>query len=537
MPKPPLLKLKNWFQNCIFPKDENVYFQDVSHTTYHGKENQITRAYERRLEEMIKCLLQNERLRDDEIPNFNSLCTQSWFWGPLSRLESNGLLHNAPDGSFLVRVSENDSSMCTLTFRFSNDTILNNRITQSDCGFGFIQDEAFESIKALIEHAMSQSESGAYCLSNTTFEACATVPENRKVRLLHPYSRFSVVPPLLFLCRYALFKFIRTGAFHLLCLLHLAFLLLLYIQHITFSPQYSRKYTLDKAHNEAIWCCAWRRRASDGKELIITGALDNTLKLWEWNDKELKLSAPLDGHRLGIVSVDINRSGTIAASASLDNQIIFWDLESNKYLSVFEGEPAETWSVAFSPDSRFVATGSNAGTIHMIGVESHKQENSIALEGKFIYCLAYSPDGMRLAAGSISGIVNIVDLRSGAICPLDGHATPVRSVAFSHDGRLLASTADDKLIRIYDTRDGHLVISSLQGHSSWVVSSAFSPDNKHLATASADKTVRIWDISAKAEEHQFTGHEEQVWSVRYNDDGTRLLSVGGDGTAVVYSCP
>ncbi|VUZ54132.1 unnamed protein product, partial [Hymenolepis diminuta] len=300
---------------------------------------------------------------------------------------------------------------------------------------------------------------------------------------------------------------------------------------------YSRKYTLDKAHNEAIWCCAWRKRESDGKDIIVTGALDNSLKLWEWDDKELKLSAPLDGHRLGIVSVDINKAGTIAASASLDNQIIFWDLDSHHQMSVFEGEPAETWSVAFSPDSRFVATGSNAGSIHMIGVESHKQESSIALDGKFVYCLAYSPDGTRLAAGSIAGIVSIVDLRSGAIFPLDGHATPVRSVAFSPDGRLLASTADDKLIRIYDAHDGRLVVPSLQGHSSWVVSAAFSPDNKHLATASADRTVRIWDIAAKAEEHQFAGSDDQVWSVRYNNDGSRLLSVGSDGSAVVYSCP
>lgn len=89
--------------------------------------------------ELIQCLSQNERLKEDVIPHFNSLCTQSWFWGPLSRLESNGLLHNAPDGSFLVRVSENDCSMYTLTFRFSDDIILNNRITQSESGFGFIQ--------------------------------------------------------------------------------------------------------------------------------------------------------------------------------------------------------------------------------------------------------------------------------------------------------------------------------------------------------------------------------------------------------------
>ncbi|KAM7536022.1 hypothetical protein Aperf_G00000102197 [Anoplocephala perfoliata] len=213
MPNSSFLKLKYWFQTCIFPKIEDLYLQDVSlNSPPIDSGQQITRACEKRLERLIKSLSQNELLEENELPHFYSLCIQPWFWGPLTRLEADGLLQNAQDGSFIVRVSENDTNKYTLTFRFSNDIILNNRITQNDGGFGFIQGEAFESVQALIEFAMSQSESGAYRLSSSTFESCSTVPASQRVRLLHPYSRFSVVPPLLFLCRFVLFKLIRTGA-------------------------------------------------------------------------------------------------------------------------------------------------------------------------------------------------------------------------------------------------------------------------------------------------------------------------------------
>ncbi|CAH8542768.1 unnamed protein product [Schistosoma turkestanicum] len=82
---------------------------------------------------------------------------------------------------------------------------------------------------------------------------------------------------------------------------------------------YSPYFTL--AHKEGIWCCTWGQNRSKNKQFIITGSLDNGLIAWEWTNNQLKCLHHFEGHRLGVISVDINSTGTLAASSSLDSQI------------------------------------------------------------------------------------------------------------------------------------------------------------------------------------------------------------------------
>jgi WD40 repeat protein len=124
------------------------------------------------------------------------------------------------------------------------------------------------------------------------------------------------------------------------------------------------------------------------------------------------------------------------------------------------------------------------------------------------YSVAYSPDGKRLATGSGQGDVKVWDGRTGQeMLTLKGqHSDAVLSVAFSPDGKRLASggsydntkEARTVQLKIWDAQTGQ-ELHALKGHTARVMSVAFSPDGKRLASASEDKTVKVWDVQTGQE--------------------------------------
>ncbi|MEH2064197.1 MAG: hypothetical protein V7K50_18350 [Nostoc sp.] len=151
-----------------------------------------------------------------------------------------------------------------------------------------------------------------------------------------------------------------------------------------------------------------------------------------------------------------------------------------------------------------------------------------------VYSVAFSPDGRMIASGSHDKTIKLWDVTAGRqIRTIQTHPDLVHSVAFSPDGRIIASGSYDKTIKLWDVTTGRQ-IHTVQGHSEWVNSVAYSPDGKILASGSNNKTIKLWDVTTGGQIRTLQGHLEWVHSVVFSSDGKTLASGSYDNTIKLW---
>jgi WD40 repeat protein len=151
-----------------------------------------------------------------------------------------------------------------------------------------------------------------------------------------------------------------------------------------------------------------------------------------------------------------------------------------------------------------------------------------------VYNIAFSPDGKILASAGFDNKVKLWEFPSGKeLRTIDGHTGPVYCVAFSPDGKTIASSSHDQTIRLSNVADGKLV-REIKGHTGIVDSIAYSPDGKLLASGSADKSVRLWNPADGKEVKKLGDHANSVYWVTFSPDGKTLASAGADGAITLW---
>jgi WD40 repeat protein len=276
----------------------------------------------------------------------------------------------------------------------------------------------------------------------------------------------------------------------------------------------------------------------DGKTLA-SASDDNSVILWDVTNQKQIIS--LKGHFSSVNSVAFSPDGKTLASASDDNTIILWDIVTQKAISRLKGHTSSVWSVAFSPDGKLLASASYDNTVILWDIS--KQKSITTLTNYFVNSVAFSPDGKTLASAGcsnfhnsfcIEGEITLWDVISQkSITTFKGHSFSVESIAFSSDGKTLASASDDNTIILWDVLT-QKATNYLTEHSSSVWSVAFSPDGKILASASGDNTIILWDVFTQKQVNKFTGHSSHVNSIAFSPDGNSLASASDDNTIILW---
>ena len=153
----------------------------------------------------------------------------------------------------------------------------------------------------------------------------------------------------------------------------------------------------------------------------------------------------------------------------------------------------------------------------------------------WVWSVAWSPDGKRIASASGDETAQVWDATSGDhLIRYTGHSDSVYSVSWSPAGRRIASASYDKTVQIWDPTFGDHFYT-YTGHTDWVWTVAWSPDGRLVASAGGDKSVQVWNAANGGLVNTFRGHSAPVHFLAWSPDGKRIASSSADGTVQVWN--
>ena len=226
------------------------------------------------------------------------------------------------------------------------------------------------------------------------------------------------------------------------------------------------------------------------------------------------------GHTDMINPVVFSPDGKYILTGSIDGTARLWDVTSGQTLQIFSGESPEFYNVRFSPDGKTIATvGGQKGRVWDVATGQVLQTLS-GHDGE-LFGVAFSPDGTRILTGGFDQTARLWDVATGdEIRVFSGHAGSIDEVTFSPDGNYIATASDDQTARIWDAETGE-VVRELIGHQGIVGTIDFSADGRFVLTGALDKTVRLWEVD--------TG---QMIRVLYNLTDVEVAKISRDGRLV-----
>ncbi|GAB1519814.1 hypothetical protein RhiTH_002884 [Rhizoctonia solani] len=298
--------------------------------------------------------------------------------------------------------------------------------------------------------------------------------------------------------------------------------------------QNSTKPFHDQGHKSRIRSTVF---SPDGK-LVASASDDNTVRIWDVQSGS-EATNPFKEHTGHVNAAMFSPDGTRIASCSRDHSILIWDVRQQKVIAApLDVHTDWVWSVGFSPDGALLVSGSKDCTIRIWDVHTGTLiKGSLTGHTDAVYSVVFSPDGNRIVSGSGDKTIRIWDVQSGetVVGPLEGHSDSVWSISISPDGSRIASGSRDFTVRVWDSQTGAMIAGPFQGHFSPVFSVSFSPDGNRIMSGAQNGVVYMWEAHTGVMILNLAGANSAVTFVAFSPEGKRIVYGCGNGTVVVHS--